>query len=100
MLEAGGFDVVVGNPPYIRIQAMQEWAPREVELYKDLYRSAASGNYDIHVVFIERSLKLLKAEGRLGFIVPQKFWQVQFGEPLRALLSEGRHVAHVTNLRM
>ncbi len=78
---------------------MQEWAPREVELYKELYRSASSGNYDIYVVFVERALKLLKGEGRLGFIIPQKFWQVQFGEPLRALLAEGRHVAHVTNLR-
>ena len=95
----GGFDAVIGNPPYIRIQSMQEWAPREVELYKDLYRSASSGNYDIYVVFVERALKLLKGEGRLGFIIPQKFWQVQFGEPLRALLAEGRHVAHVTNLR-
>lgn len=37
----GGFDVVVGNPPYIRIQMMQEWAPREVELYKTLYLSNA-----------------------------------------------------------
>jgi type I restriction-modification system DNA methylase subunit len=95
----GGFDVVIGNPPYIRVQAMQEWAPREVELYKELYRSAASGNYDIYVVFVEKALKLLNAEGRLGFIIPQKFWQVQFGEPLRALLTEARHVAHVTNFR-
>ena len=99
VLAEGGFDVVIGNPPYIRIQAMQEWAPREVELYKDLYRSASTGNYDIYVVFVERALKLLKDEGRLGFIIPQKFWQVQFGEPLRTLLADGRHVAHVTNLR-
>ena len=47
----GGFDVVIGNPPYIRIQTMKEWAPAEVELYKQYYTAASKGNYDIYVVF-------------------------------------------------
>src|SRR4030043_2001381 len=50
----GGFDVVIGNPPYVRIQAMKEWAPVEVEFYKERYRAARSGNYDIYVVFAEK----------------------------------------------
>lgn len=43
----GGFDAVIGNPPYIRIQALKEWAPREVEFYKRHYTAAGKGNYDI-----------------------------------------------------
>ena len=93
----GGFDAVVGNPPYIRIQTMQEWAPREVELYKTLYRSAASGNYDIYVVFVEKGLSLLGPSGRLGFILPHKFFNAKYGEGLRTILSAGRHVAEVVH---
>ncbi|MFQ6117005.1 MAG: Eco57I restriction-modification methylase domain-containing protein, partial [Candidatus Bipolaricaulia bacterium] len=37
IMKVGGFDVVIGNPPYIRIQAMKEWAPIEVEFYKRRY---------------------------------------------------------------
>jgi methylase of polypeptide subunit release factors len=61
----GGFDVLVGNPPYIRIQTMKEWAPLEVEDYKQQYVSANKGNYDIYVVFVEKGLSLLNEHGRL-----------------------------------
>ncbi len=94
---AGGFDCVIGNPPYVRIQNMQEWAPREVEIYKELYRSAAAGNYDIYVVFVEKGLGLLKAGGGLGFILPHKFFNAQYGEALRKCLAEGRHLAEVVH---
>jgi hypothetical protein len=93
----GGFDVVIGNPPYIRIQTMQEWAPREVELYKALYRTAASGNYDIYVVFVEKGLSLLSPAGRLGFILPHKFFNAKYGEALRGLIAKGRHLSEVVH---
>jgi hypothetical protein len=96
-LQDGGFDVVVGNPPYIRIQMMQEWAPREVELYKTLYRTAASGNYDIYVVFVEKGLSLLSPGGRLGFILPHKFFNAKYGEGLRELVAKGRHLSEVVH---
>ncbi|MBI5832250.1 MAG: Eco57I restriction-modification methylase domain-containing protein [Armatimonadetes bacterium] len=94
-MAAGGFDAVVGNPPYIRIQTLKEWAPVEVEEYKQRYRSAGRGNYDIYVVFVERGLALLNANGRLGFILPHKFTNAKYGEPLRALVAAGRHLAEV-----
>ena len=53
-MDNGGFDAVIGNPPYISIQSMKEWAPIEVELYKRNYHSASKGNYDIYVVFVEK----------------------------------------------
>lgn len=49
-----GFDAVIGNPPYIRIQSLKEFNPVEVEHYKNAYRTAAKGNYDIYVTFIEQ----------------------------------------------
>jgi len=90
-----GFDCIVGNPPYIRVQELNRWAPEECEFYKWRYKSAAKGNYDIYVVFIERALELLADDGLLGFICPHKFWQAAYGEGLRRLLAEGRHLRSV-----
>jgi type I restriction-modification system DNA methylase subunit len=97
IMKRGGFDAVIGNPPYIRIQTMKEWAPVEVETYKKNYSSASKGNYDIYVVFVERGLNLLNKTGRLGFILPHKFFNAQYGEPLRAVLSKGKHLADVVH---
>jgi type I restriction-modification system DNA methylase subunit len=92
IMKRGGFDAVIGNPPYIRIQTMKEWAPLEVEIYKKQYASASKGNYDIYVVFVERGLSLLNKSGRLGFILPHKFFNAQYGESIRTLLSKGKHL--------
>ena len=97
IMRAGGFDAVIGNPPYIRIQALKEWAPLEVELYKQLYRAAGKGNYDIYVVFVEKGLSLLNERGRLGFILPHKFFNAKYGEALRGLIAEGRHLAQIVH---
>ena len=94
---AGGFDAVIGNPPYIRIQALQEWAPEAVEYYKKRYQAASKGNYDIYVVFVEKALSLMNPSGRLGYILPHKFFNAQYGQSLRGLLSAGKHLAKVVH---
>ena len=76
---------------------MKEWAPVEVEAYKTLFESASKGNYDIYVVFLEKGFSLLNKTGRLGFIVPHKFFQAQYGEPLRALITGGSHLGEVVH---
>jgi hypothetical protein len=92
-MKAGGFDAIVGNPPYIRIQTLKEWAPVEVDLYRTHYRTAASGNYDLYVVFVEKALRLLNRTGRLGYILPHKFLNAKYGAALRGLIAEGRYLA-------
>ncbi|MFA5762774.1 MAG: N-6 DNA methylase [Bacilli bacterium] len=91
----GGFDAIIGNPPYIRVQALKKFAKPVVELYKRKYLTARKGNYDIYVAFIERGLQLLKTGGRLGFIVPSKWWQATYGDGLRKVLKKGRHLRTV-----
>jgi type I restriction-modification system DNA methylase subunit/REP element-mobilizing transposase RayT/predicted type IV restriction endonuclease len=95
LYSAGGFDAVIGNPPYIRIQSLKESAPLEVEFYKERYKAATKGNYDIYVVFVEKGLELLRANGQLGFILPHKFFNAQYGEPLREMVSNGKHLTQV-----
>ncbi|MGF1470295.1 MAG: Eco57I restriction-modification methylase domain-containing protein [Rubrobacteraceae bacterium] len=92
-----GFDAVIGNPPYIRIQALKEFAPVEVEHYKTAYRSAGKGNYDIYVVFVERGLELLNESGRLGYILPHKFFNAKYGQPVRELISSGKHLSEIVH---
>ena len=96
----GGFGAIVGNPPYIRIQNMVRYSPREVQYYQSEaspYTCAQSDNFDKYSLFIERGLSLLKPTGRLGYIVPHKFFSLKSGRTLRKLLSEGQHVAEIVH---
>jgi hypothetical protein len=92
-----GFDIVIGNPPYVRIQTLKQQDPKLVEFYKQHYKSAKKGNYDVYVVFVEAGLKFLKPDGHLAYIMPHKFFNAQYGEPLRGLLAKGRHLRHVVH---
>lgn len=86
----GGFDVIVANPPYIRIQSMASYSPEEVAYYQaptSPYTTAQHDNFDKYTLFIERALTLLTPEGRLGVIVPHKFMTTQAGRAIRILIS-------------
>jgi hypothetical protein len=95
IMQRGGFDCVIGNPPYIRIQSLQEYAPQESEFYAKAFLSAREGNFDIYVCFIEQALRLLNSAGLLGYIVPHKFFQATYGKALRELLSTGFHTRQI-----
>ncbi|MCX6969105.1 MAG: Eco57I restriction-modification methylase domain-containing protein [Verrucomicrobia bacterium] len=92
-----GFDLMIGNPPYIRLQVLKRSAPEDVDWYREHYAAAKKGNYDLYVVFIERALRLLHDHGQLAFIVPHKFFNAQYGEPLRELIATGRYLRHVVH---
>ncbi|PIZ91823.1 hypothetical protein COX85_01860 [Candidatus Micrarchaeota archaeon CG_4_10_14_0_2_um_filter_55_9] len=83
IMKDGGFDVVVGNPPYVRIQTMAE---KDVK-YFSLNYSSTTRNYDIYCLFVEQALKLLKPGGVLGYILPSKFFTAEYGEGLRKVIS-------------
>jgi type I restriction-modification system DNA methylase subunit len=92
VMKDGGFEVVIGNPPYIRIQTLQQFSPEEANYLKSHYRTAISGNFDIYVCFVEKGLSVLNDSGRLGFILPSKFFQTDYGIELRKILIERRAV--------
>ncbi len=96
---APAFDVVLGNPPYLNIRTLQETAPAEARYYKERYASAARGSYDLYAVFVERGLSLLRPGGRLGYILPSRFFSTDYGEPLRRLLSERRVVREIIDFQ-
>ena len=95
ILNAGGFDVVVGNPPYIRIQKMKEYAPLEVEYYKQKFASGNDGNIDIYVLFIQQGMDLLNNKGVLGYILPHKFFNADYGGNIREYISSNKFLKEV-----
>ena len=92
-----GFDAIIGNPPYIRIQTLKETDPKQVEYFSKKYATAASGNYDIYVVFVERAVQLLSEKGLFGFIMPHKFFQAEYGKNLRKLISGSKLLREIVN---
>lgn len=96
----GGFDVIVANPPYIRIQNMTAYSPEEVVFYQtpaSPYSTARQDNFDKYALFIERALTLLRRDGRLGVIVPHKFMTTQAGQALRRLITASRLLENVVH---
>ncbi len=90
---AGGFDVVLGNPPYVR----QEWIKDDKPFLQAHYK-AFDGVADLYVYFYELGLNLLKPGGRLGFIVTNKWMKAGYGEALRKLYGESAWVESVVDL--
>jgi type I restriction-modification system DNA methylase subunit len=95
IIASGGFDAVIGNPPYVRIQTLER---AQVDYFNKKYQSAG-GNYDIYALFVEKALQLLKDSGIHGFIMPHKFFQASYGEGLRKLISESKALVEIVNFR-
>lgn len=76
------FDVVIGNPPYVRIS----WINKDFDIViRDTYKSVF-WNYDLYIPFIERSIQLLKPSWILTFITPNKFLTKKYWNRLRPIL--------------
>ena len=86
------FDVVIGNPPYVRQELIPDALMAEYRArYATIYDRA-----DIYVPFIERSLDLLAEGGRCGFICSDRWMKNRYGGPLRAHVARGFHLrAHI-----
>jgi methylase of polypeptide subunit release factors len=99
--ERGGFDAIIGNPPYTRVQVMRQVRPEETDAYVRKYRAAAEGSFDIASLFIERCIPLLRQNsqgpGKLGMIISRQFAETEAGEPLRGLLAQGQHVQEIVD---
>lgn len=90
------FDVIVGNPPYMKSEDMKNITPLELPLYKDNFTSAYK-QFDKYFLFLEQGLNLLTKDGILGYIVPSKFTKVGAGKKLRELLSEKEYLHSIVS---
>lgn len=92
------FDLIVGNPPYMKTEDIKAFTPKEKSLYEkgNRYRSAYK-QYDKYFLFIERALSLLKPDGYLGYIVPSKFMKVGAARELRNLIAKNAYLKTITS---
>ena len=79
----GGFDVVIGNPPYVRQELFKEIKPYLEQNYK-CYNSIA----DLYTYFIEKGINLMKEKGLFSFILPNKFLKATYGKQIRKVIKE------------
>jgi type I restriction-modification system DNA methylase subunit len=84
VFEKGGFDVVIGNPPYVQLQSMGEMS----EILKNCGYETFDKGADLYCLFTERGYSLLKNGGLQSFIMPNKWMLVAYGKPLRKFLSK------------
>jgi len=83
IIEEGGFDIVLGNPPYVRMEFLKAMKP-----YLEKRFEVVSDRADLYCYFFERGLNLLKPSGRLGYISSSTFFKTGSGKPLRKFLRE------------
>jgi len=94
----GGFDAIVGNPPYVRIQNMQRYSREEIKYYQSSnsqYTVAKKATIDKYFVFIQRAVELLNSTGLLGYIVPHKFFLTTGGKELRKFITENHQISKI-----
>ncbi len=84
IVQSGGFDAVVGNPPYVTGEFMPD---EQIEYLKKHYVSAF-GKFDLYMTFLEKAIKLHKTNGTVGFIIPNKFMFTKAGQGLRLFISK------------
>ncbi|MDY0297570.1 MAG: TaqI-like C-terminal specificity domain-containing protein [Acidobacteriota bacterium] len=83
IMQAGGFDAVIGNPPYVRQEGLGEYKSYFQEKYK-VYHGIA----DLYAYFIEKGISLLKTGGYFSYIVANKWLRANYGSPLRGWLKK------------
>ena len=84
VFEKGGFDVVIGNPPYVQLQSMGEMSDVYAKCGFETYNKSA----DLYCLFTEHGYKLLKPGGMQSFIMPNKWMLVAYGKELRKFFSK------------
>ena len=85
------YDVIVGNPPFVKSEDMKQITPLELPIYKEKYITAYK-QFDKYFIFIERAIDLLEEKGWFGYIVPSKFIKLDSGLKLRGLLQNKGYI--------
>jgi len=93
VFEKGGFNVIVGNPPYVVIGNFDQQSNM---FLKNKYKSA-DGKFDLYYLFIELTTRILNKDGVFGMILPNKFFHTKSAKNLRVLLQDYKYIKHIVD---
>ncbi|WP_162127728.1 Eco57I restriction-modification methylase domain-containing protein [Flavobacterium phycosphaerae] len=82
----GGFDVVIGNPPYVNANDIKKNSTSEEYKYLKSKFRTAKGTVDLYIYFFEKGLKITKKSGLLAYITPNRFLSASYGKAFREIL--------------
>jgi adenine-specific DNA-methyltransferase len=88
------FDFIVGNPPYIRIQHLEEDQRKFIQRH---YHFCKSGSTDIYIAFYELAAQLLSDNGKCAFITPNTFFYTETAKAMRAYFGANRTILKMSN---
>lgn len=93
--DKGGFDYIVGNPPYVEVRNYNIEYPFMHRYIKDKYETTNNGKVDLSVAFIERAIGLLNNRGKLGFIIQKRFFKTEYGKKIREYITSNQLLSQV-----
>lgn len=93
--QKGGFDYIIGNPPYVEVKNYNVDLPFMHHYIKGKFRSSKNGKIDLVIPFIERGIGLLNQSGRLGFIVQKRFFKTEYGKKIREMISASNYLSSI-----
>ncbi|OKH42925.1 type I restriction endonuclease subunit M [Calothrix sp. HK-06] len=88
-----GFDILISNPPYVRQELIKDLKPTLQKVYPATY----NGTSDLYCFFYTRALQLLKPNGMLAFISPNKWFRAKYGDKLKQHIAETCQVYSITD---
>lgn len=95
VMKSGGFDFVIGNPPYVEVKNYNVGLPSMAKYIKAKYYSCKKGKVDLAMPFIEKGISLLNKAGRMGYIVQKRFFKTEYGEALRESISSNNQLVSI-----
>ena len=93
------FHVIIGGPPFVRVQELYKSNPIRIDNYKRRFRTARSGQFDLYMLFIEKAIELLADRGYLSMSVSNTFLRSEGGRTLRRLIAENCSVSEIVEFK-
>lgn len=94
--ELEGFDIILGNPPYMKTEEMKGKFPEEFDFFKKYYTTPYR-QFDKYFVFLERAIQKVTPDGWIGMVIPNKWITIKSGEKVRRTLSDARLVSEIVD---
>jgi type I restriction-modification system DNA methylase subunit len=95
----GGFDFIVGNPPYVEVKNYNEVYPLMHRYIKEQYKTTKNGKIDLSIAFIERGISLLNPQGKMGLIVQSRWFKTTYAKKIRQYITSNSLLSQVIDFK-